>query len=327
MYGITIDEKGLIHIADAVYTNKHKLPMEVVAAILKDRYTVDGEEPSDYSASSLVAPIQQTILKKRYRTKKKLKVFDVTDDFWAFYGSIAHAVLEESWHAAMGSKVEERLYTEIKGKIISGKMDCYHDGEIRDYKTTKIYKVTKGDFKDWEMQQNIYAYLCRVNNWPIKRIKIIALLNDWKAGEKKFKQNYPDCPIKIIPLRVFDQDVMEGWLEDRVANLTIAEQLSDIELARQYPCSNEERWKNYQGTVVMKKGGKKASFKAESEDQQADMLACSNYWEERGLNEDEYDIDVRWSDPKRCMDHCPAATVCQQWAKEKPKEPEGEATF
>ena len=130
------------------YTNKHGLPEEVVRAIMKDRYTDPDEEPSDFSATTLVAPIQQTILKRRYPDQHIIR--DVVDYFWAFIGSIAHSVLEEAWHESIGSIVEKRLYIEVAGKSVSGKMDCYHNGEIRDYKSTKSYKIMKCFYRDWE---------------------------------------------------------------------------------------------------------------------------------------------------------------------------------
>lgn len=60
-------------------TNKYNLPDEVCRAIMKDRYTAEEDEEFDFSASTLVAPVQQTVLKHRH--KDSLVVRDVTDYF------------------------------------------------------------------------------------------------------------------------------------------------------------------------------------------------------------------------------------------------------
>jgi hypothetical protein len=327
MHGIIMRNDGLIQVGNRLYTNKHKVPIEVVSAILKDRYTTIGEESSDYSASKLVQPIQKTVIEERNKWDKKerethtLKVFDVMDDFWSFLGSVAHQVLEEAWHENMGGIVEKRLYMDVCGEVLSGKMDRYVDKQIRDYKNTKVYKIMKGDYTDWATQQNIYAHLCRLNDWPVESIKIIAMLGDWKQGEM-FKENYPDCALQVIPIRVWSHEETQAWIENRVTAIQLASKLNDDQLAKMYPCSNEERWKNYQGTAVMKKGGKKASLlmKPSQGTQEENLQACKDYWKQKKLGLDEYEIQVRWSEPKRCLQWCAAATICKQWQAEKPTE-------
>ena len=321
MYGIIFREDGLISVGSRLYSNKNKVPMEIVSAILKDRYTVEGEESSDYSASVLVQPVQKTILEKRYKweSKKKedhkLKIFDVMDDFWSFLGSVAHQVLEEAWHENMGGVVEERLYVDVCGERLSGKMDRYIDGQIRDYKNTKVYKIQRGDYQDWAIQQNIYAHLCRENGWPVGQIQIVALLGDWKEMDT-YKSGYPPSAVHVIPIRVWGAEAIRDWIEDRIQRLQKAIHLPDKDLATSYPCSDSERWKNYKGTAVMKKGGQKASYlvKPEDNDDMAMAYRICEEWIKAKKNADEYVIEVRWSEPKRCTRFCAASTICQQWA-------------
>lgn len=332
MHGIIYREDGLISAGNRLYTNKHKIPVEIVAAILKDRYTVEGEESSDYSASTLVQPIQKTVIERRNRWDGEnkddyaLKIFDVMDDFFSFMGSVAHQVLEDAWHEKMGGIVEKRLYMDVAGSaVLSGKMDRYVDGLIKDFKNTKVYKIMKGDYTDWATQQNIYAHLCRKNNLPVTQIQIIALLGDWKKVET-FKDNYPNCAVQVIPIRVWADEEAGSWIDKRVRSIQSASDLDDDILSRQYPCSNAERWKNYQGTAVMKKGGKKASFLSKL-GQEEDLIACKAYWTEKNLVLDTYEVQVRFSEPKRCLQWCEAATICQQWANEQPKKDDTPTTF
>jgi hypothetical protein len=285
-----------------LYTNKSNLPEEVVKAITKDRYTDSSEDPFDYSASTLVAPTQKTVLEKRY--PGKLRIMDVVDEYWSFLGSIAHAVLEEAWSAAMGSWSEKRLYIKVLGKVLAGKMDIYHMGTIRDYKMTRVYKILKADYLEWEQQQNIYAQLCRENNWPVHEIKIIVLLRDWNKGEA-YKEGYPKAPIVIIPLRVWPEEEAVAFINNKVKELQHAETLSDEELMATYPCSDRDRWADIRGYGVQKPSSQKAW-------RRFDTMEEAETFVETLKNKEEYIIKEQKSPPTRCNDWCKAAAVCLQ---------------
>lgn len=314
MGSVPLETGNLITLKDGSrFTNKHNLPAEVVEAILKDRYIVEGEEQSDFSASILVSPTQKVVLEKRH--KGNLKVFDVTDNYWSFFGSIAHQVLEEAWHKSMGSVSEHRLYTVIGDKVLSGKMDCYHSGEIRDYKTTKVYKIMKGDFFEWEKAQNVYAFLCRMNKWPVHTLKIIALLTDWKKGEAAYKKNYPECPIITIPLRLWSEKEAASYVHHRIQSILSAEQTKDDEeLAEKFPCSDAECWSDVKDYAIFKNGvdaNGRATKSCESQEE------AEQYIGEKGWHSTHY-IQRRMTGKKRCLEFCAAAPHCKQWAKEFP---------
>jgi len=84
------------------YTNRYNLPPEICSAVLMDRYTDKEDMPCDYSVSNIVAPIQQTILKKRHKGKHAIR--DVIDYYWSFKGSVALQILEDSFNETMGDK-------------------------------------------------------------------------------------------------------------------------------------------------------------------------------------------------------------------------------
>lgn len=304
-----------------LYTNRHKLPAEVEAAITKDRYTDEKEDPFDLSASTLVAPTQKTILEKRY--PKKLRIFDLVEMYWSFLGSIAHAVLEEAWHKSMGSWTEKRLYMKVLGKVLGGKMDIYHNGMIRDYKMTRVYKITKNDYLEWEQQQNVYAQLCRENGWPVTEIRIIVLLRDWNKGEA-YKEGYPEAPILTIPLRLWPEEEAKGFIWAKVEELKAAEMLTDEELVETYPCSDRDRWADIRGYAVQKPNAKRAYRKFDTQQEAADFMDTLK-------NKDEYEIVEQKSAPTRCIDWCAAAPVClqhnPQWKEKEADESESEETI
>ena len=283
------------------YTNKFGLPQEIVAAITKDRYTNEEDKPSDYSVTSLINPIQQTILKKRH--KDDLKIQDVTELTWSFFGSIAHAQIEEAWHASMGSKIEERLYTTYKDITVSGKFDCYHDGEIKDWKFTKVYKITKSDFSDWEIQLNCYAYLCVLAGYPVNKLTIYAFLRDWAKGNA-YKKGYPECEWQVIDIPLWDSAKQKKYIEDRIDELIWANSLDDSKLLEVFPCSSRDMWQDTIGYAVIKQDAKRATKCFDNEED------AKVYLEQK--NDKSLSIVHRQSTRKRCFDHCPVSHHCQQ---------------
>jgi hypothetical protein len=290
-------------------TNHHNLPDEIVNAFLKDRYTDETEDPFDYSASTLVAPIQLTVLKKRH--PHKLVVRDVVDFFWRFMGSIAHNVLEEAWHESMGSKVEKRLYLEVAGKVLAGKIDCYGDGQLRDYKTCKAYKIVKGKYDEWEQQLNIYAQLLIENGYLLSILKIYALIFDWKETETG-KKNYPDAPVAIIPFRLWADRERADFIYQRIMLLEKAFGLTDEQLAEQIPCSRREMWQDLKDIAIIKKGSKRATKTFEAFEEAEAYMKTYAANPKSCINYKDYEIVERWTARKRCLKHCDAATVCKQ---------------
>ena len=180
------------------YTNKHNLPKELCDALTKNRYSgnKDAELANHISVTSLIAPIQQTILKRRY---PNCNTIDVIDNLWSMFGSIAHTLLEE--HGSDEALVEERFYTTIDGITISGGMDHIKNEQITDYKVTSVWKVKKESYTEWEQQLNCYAWLLKKNGQEVKSIRIIVIMRDW-TEPAAYEKDYPEAPIKIIPIKI-----------------------------------------------------------------------------------------------------------------------------
>jgi hypothetical protein len=282
-------------------SNKFNLPEEIVRALTKNRYVPDDDsgQVSDYSASTIIAPVQQTILKRRYPEGKE---GDVIDYVFMMFGSIAHQLLEE--HGSDNAIVEKRFYTKVLGKTISGQVDHLRDNIITDYKTTTAYKVKYKSYKDWEAQLNIYAYLAEVNGYPVDSIRIIAIIRDWDANS--YEANYPEAPIVTIDLLKWPKDFIEQYIHDKILGLTQAESLSEDAISRLYPCSDEDRWIQVLDYAVIKDGGKRATKKFDNM-QEAELFAQS-----KGKD---YKAIMRTSKPRRCMKYCSASPYCSQYKK------------
>lgn len=295
------------------YTNRHHWPQVICDVVTKDRYSNSDEAPSDYSATTLINPVQKTILEKRF--PDKLKTFDVSDSFWAFMGQVCHSVLEEAWTAEEGSKCEERLYAEVEGKTLSGKIDCFANGELRDFKTTKCYKIIRGEYSSWSEQLNIYTYLLRKNGVQVNSARIIAILFDWSKQQKLRTTNYPDSQIVEIPIPLWSFEDQERFIVSKIQALKRAELLTPEELAVWYPCSDKDCWSDTKDFAVMKPGAQRAT---KCFDNAAD---AQRYCPAGSV------VVERKTERTRCLDHCAAAPLCHQFKtywEEKHGERDGE---
>lgn len=277
------------------YTNKHQLPPEVVAALTKNRYSGDScEQKFDYSASNLVAPVQQTILKKRYPDSGD---GDVIDKLWSMFGSIAHELLEE--HGSEESLVENRFYCTVLGKVLSGQIDHYKSKEITDYKTTSAYKVKTGSYDEWEKQLNIYAYICRQQGLEVESIRIIAILRDWSETDSLKDREYPRSPIMIIPISLWAEHKQAIYLAERIKLLKDNELLEDAKLA---PCSLEECWCEEDTWAVYKTLDSKRALRVFKTEQEA--IDFNN-----GI------IVKRQGKRRRCERYCEVNKMCFQFTE------------
>jgi hypothetical protein len=285
-------------------TNVHNLDYQVCKAILKDRYTDENDKPSDFSATTLIAPTQQTVLRERHESRP----MDVTDYTWSFFGSVIHQVLEDSADEEEEIVQEERLYMDISGITLSGKLDCYFPNRkmILDYKSTKAYKIMKGDYTDWAKQLNVYAALCRANNMPVEKIMVQVIVLDW-SPVNTYKEGYPETAWPKIEIPLWNEQITEEFIHNQVDKFILARALSDDDLAIQYPCSASDRWMDV-SFAVMKKGGKRATKVFDNKDE-AEIFAA-----EKGKN---FYVEDRQTEPRRCASYCDVSHKCKQYLETK----------
>jgi hypothetical protein len=282
-------------------TNRHNLPPEVYDALVKNRYSGDEEgtvDKTDYSISAIIAPTQQTILRRRY---PGCASEDAIDRVWSLFGSIAHALLEE--HGSEGSIVEKRFYLKVSGLMISGQIDNYKDRKITDYKVTSAVKIKMKSFDDWAAQLNAYSYILEENGLPVDSIRIVTIIRDWQEREAERDKAYPQAPILILPFIKWQRDVRKRYVETRVKALIIADKLQDEDLPF---CTDNERWYKFISWAVVKEGAARATkvFYAESDEDAARSLA-----KEKGEG---YIVERRMTIPRRCMRYCDVSEKCTQ---------------
>ena len=249
-------------------TNKHNVPETLVALASREYYS---KGKADYSVTEIISPPRiQRLRKKHYEEMEQ----DVSDMLWSLLGSALHVVAERGQHE--GYITEERLYAEIDGVTLSGAIDIQKttpDGIlITDYKFTSAWALRQ-DKPEWEAQQNIYAWLVHtVKKTPVVGVQICALIRDWSRRDAAVKADYPQAPIQVIDLPLWDLHYTEAYIMERLnahRESKVAADWGD-ELP---PCSDEDRWVRGDAWAVMREGKKRATKVCETEEEAKEVMA------------------------------------------------------
>ena len=220
-------------------------------------------------------------------------VEDVTDRIWSLLGQAVHTILER---ANKSDVVEERLYADVSGWKLSGQFDRMdlRDSCLDDYKCTSTYKVMMSDMVEWERQLNVLRWLAIQNGYSVEKLRIIAILRDWRKSDAQHKAGYPKQAVVTIDIPVWPLDETYAYIKERIALHQMAEQGELI------GCTDEERW--YTGTTyALKKDGGKRAIKVyeRKEDCEAQLVDGTFIEERKGFY-------------RRCEDYCEVANFCKQ---------------
>jgi hypothetical protein len=269
-------------------TNIHDLPQALVDAVRNDPYTGGG----DISVTKLIDSAQRRVLLKKFGASV---VEDVSERIWSLLGQAVHTILER---ANKSDIVEERLYADVEGWSLSGQFDRMdlRNETLDDYKCTSVYKVMMSDMKEWERQLNVLRWLAIQNGYKVERLRIIAILRDWRKSDAKRKQDYPQKPVATIDIPVWPLDETYQYIRDRISLHQAAEAGGTLIV-----CTDEERW--YAGTTyaLMKPGGKRAIKIFERKEDAESALTDSTVIEERR------------GGYRRCEEYCEVSEFCEQY--------------
>lgn len=280
-------------------TNHHGLPAPLVRAVSHDTYTKEG---SDYSVTELIKPPRIAALERLHADELEE---DASDRLWLLMGKAGHEVLRRS---SDGGIVEERCIMEIGGKKVSGQLDyAVTDKSIIDYKFTSVWAVKDGVKIEWEQQLNCYKYLASQYGVEVQHLTIIAILRDWSVREAGRDANYPQCQVKVLPVRIWDERDTVTWINNRIF-------LHEAARAGQLPeCTSEEMWETKERFAAVKKGNQRASRVCDSKLEIGQWVASQ-------AKPSQFDIEVRPAERPRCESYCSVSAFCtvyQQWKGQK----------
>ncbi len=234
-----------------IITNKYGIPRGIAEILATDFYDHEGAAGT-LSATTLLKPVQISVLEKRYGEKIEV---DVIDRIWSLYGQGLHAVLEQyaKDKVASGdesykdSLVEERLFAKVLGETVSGKFDLILNGtKLHDNKMVKAWAVAFGGrIEEWAKQLSIYRWLL----WMNKKTEvdddgtIRMFIRDWDENDAaKYKhRNYPQSPVGEIDIELMSVEAAGKMVAKLVKQFKEASALKDGELPE---CSAEDRWFN-----------------------------------------------------------------------------------
>ena len=279
-----------------IITNNYNLPEAVLNVISRDNY-VRGD--NNYSVTELIEAPQVVQLKRRHWNDL---TEDAIDRVWSVFGHAVHHLMET--HASDESFVEQRYYINRLGRTIGGMVDCYNDGVISDYKVTSAWSLVYGSREEhWAQQLNMYAHILRENGVPVTKLQIVAFLRDWDRNKAKQDRNYPQVPLMIIPIDLWDSSRAELYITERLS-LHIANEEVDASSLR--PCTSEEMWER-PSTFAVKKEGRKTAVRVFDDYVDAveyvDSAKDSNF----------LFIETRVGKRTRCEDYCSMNAYCKQY--------------
>jgi hypothetical protein len=281
-----------------IITNKFNLPQTFVNIMKRPTYS---KGRAHLSATEIINSPRIVLLRKKHEDKIES---DVTEMVWSIFGTAIHGVLEHGKDE--NHLVEERISTSLDGWNISGAIDLQivnEDGSItiNDYKTCAAWSVMNEKI-DWEYQLNIYAWLVeKVKQVPVTKLEIVAVIRDWSRRDAATKQNYPDAPIKVIPINLWPFEQREQFIQDRITLHSNA--LFESETGEELPpCTPDEMWEK-QTTYAVKKDGAARAKSVHATFQEATMA----------LPPSGYKIEVRQGERTRCANFCSVRNFCSQW--------------
>lgn len=280
-------------------TNRHGIPQTFVNVLERPTYS---KGKANLSVTQLINSPKIVALTKKFEDEIEQ---DVSEMVWSIFGSAVHKVLE---HGKDDNHiVEERLSAEIDGWKVSGAIDLQIKGDnfidIKDYKTVSAWSVMN-EKAEWEHQLNCYAWLVeKVKNIPVASVAIVAIIRDWSRREADRNPDYPQAPVKEIPIRLWSFDNRQNFIRARI-NAHADNDFAMETNSPLTPCTSEEMWEKPTIWAVKKIGGVRA--KSIHSSQQEAQEALKNLGRE-------YEIEVRPGSRTRCESFCPVNTYCQQW--------------
>ena len=282
-------------------TNKFGIPETFVNVLKRPTYSKGA---AHLSVTQLINSPKIVALTKKFEDELEQ---DVSEMVWSIFGSAIHGVLEHGKDD--NHLVEERIHSMVDGWKISGAVDLQVVDDkggisIRDYKTTSVWAVMNEKI-EWEQQLNIYAWLVDTvkEDFFVKDLGIVAIIRDWSRREANRNSDYPQAPVKEIPIKLWTYEEQEAFIKDRITAHSACEfaMETDGDLP---PCTPDEMWEKPTVWAIKKTGGVRAKSLHDNEEAAQKALET--------LGKD-YEIEVRPGSRTRCESFCPVNTYCQQW--------------
>tara|TARA_B110000211_G_C14091299_1_gene559302 strand:+ start:369 stop:1259 length:891 start_codon:yes stop_codon:yes gene_type:complete len=280
--------------------NKHGAPESFMRFCADDDYD-SGD--CDFSATELLEDPKIATLKSRH---PDFSINDPYDNPWVHIGQMFHKFME--LNAPEEEVSEQRLFSEIDGKTISGAMDVQiiHKGRmvIGDYKITSVFSMR--DTAKWEQQLNIYAWLVeKETDSVVEKLEIYAFLRDWRiSSQERMPDSYPARPGVTVDIPLWSFAKREEFIRERVRLHSIARALPDEDLP---DCSRDAVWPSGTAWQLLREDlGTKKFY-------QTKRAATAAYDDMVPSVQLETYISKTHETLRRCKSYCEFSDTCDQW--------------
>lgn len=238
-----------------VITNRNNISIPLAVWLALDEYDYDGRE-NVISATTLLKPIRQIVLGRRYRDS--IKEVEVSDMVSARMGVALHDSVEKAWSKKdkvidtlinMGIKDTEDIYDklilekrsekEIDGFIISGQFDIAFGGTVCDIKSTSVWSYIFGSKdEEYKLQMSIYKWLNQdIITDDYGYIEMI--FTDWSQQKALQDKQYPQSRIVSKKIKLYSINEIEKYIKNKIALIKHNETLKDEDILE---CSDEDLW-------------------------------------------------------------------------------------
>ena len=247
--------------------------------------------------SELVNPPLIKQLRLKYWDKIEV---DASDFLWAVLGRSVHYILEKGTpENAIG---EERISVDTKWGTLSGQSDLYHKEGIEDWKVTSVFSFLLGVKDEWIAQLNLYKFLWESNGFPVRTLKINAILRDWQRRKAIYDLHYPQIPFMTLRAPFWNQMGTMEYIEKRFA----IHSLGNVE------CTPAEKWERPTTYAVMKKKAKRATRVLSTEIEAKEYI--DNMKNEKVRPN--FEVQKREGEIVRCQDYCDVNKFCPYYKGE-----------
>jgi len=270
-----------------IITNNHNIPQTLVNVIKRGIY----KPTANMRVTELInAPLVKELTIKHW---DEITV-DVTEYLFSILGQSVHYILHEG--KPDDSLGEERISGTFINGTIAGKSDLYHKEGIEDWKVTSVFSFLLGVKEEWEAQLNVYKRIWELNHFPVKTLKINAILRDWMRGKAKYDMSYPQIPFLSYIVKPWDVEMADFYINQRFA----------IHKVESIECTPHEKWERPTTYAVMKGGNKRATRVLDTE-KEAELYI-------KDIKDDkvreQMSIELRKGECVKCADYCTPRDFC-----------------
>ncbi len=256
--------------------NRSNVGLSVAAWLAHDRYD-HNDDPKAISATSLLKPIRELVLGQRLEAKHVI-IGDVIGNVASCIGTAIHNGIEDTWISGAYKQslfdlgypkrvinmirvnptpqelvqyvkddieilpiyTEKRTNKTIQGWTLSGEFDFCGEGDLEDFKSTKVYTYIH------ETNNDAYAWQGSIYRWLNPKIitgdyiKIQYIFTDWKAFELlKDPKHYPPEPALEKSFRLKSIKETERFITNKLIMIT---KLADAPQSEIPECTKDELW-------------------------------------------------------------------------------------